>query len=70
MRFGIRICYAFCSGAAAAELFACFTPGQDCRALIVREIDSAKSELLVQGYAFTSAPIIGQSRAPRIVVPT
>ena len=33
-------------------------PGQDCTGLIVHEIDDAESELLVQAYAFTSAPII------------
>ena len=44
--------------AASGELQACFTPGEDCTALIIREIDGAKSELLVQAYGLTSAPII------------
>jgi phosphatidylserine/phosphatidylglycerophosphate/cardiolipin synthase-like enzyme len=44
--------------ASAAELTACFTPGQDCTSLIVRQIDFAKSELLVQSYGFTSPAII------------
>ena len=44
--------------AASGELQACFTPGEDCTAFIVRQIDGAKSELLVQAYGLTSAPII------------
>jgi phosphatidylserine/phosphatidylglycerophosphate/cardiolipin synthase-like enzyme len=44
--------------AASGELQACFTPGEDCTTLIVRQIDGAKSELLVQAYGLTSAPII------------
>jgi phosphatidylserine/phosphatidylglycerophosphate/cardiolipin synthase-like enzyme len=35
----------------------CFTPGQDCTGEIVELIGSAKRELLVMGYSFTSAPI-------------
>ena len=35
----------------------CFSPGGGCTALIVHEIDAAKSEILVQAYSFTSAPI-------------
>ncbi|MSP44534.1 MAG: phospholipase D family protein [Xanthobacteraceae bacterium] len=46
------------SGAFSAELRACFTPGEDCTAMIVRAVDDAKSELLIQAYGFTSAPII------------
>ncbi len=42
----------------AVELKPCFTPDQDCTDFIVRQIDGAKSELLVQAYGFTSAPII------------
>lgn len=37
----------------------CFTPGQDCTGLIVREIAAAKSEVLVQAYSFTSPEIAG-----------
>ena len=44
--------------ALASELTTCFTPGQDCTAFVVHQIDGAKSELLVQGYTLTSAPII------------
>ena len=35
----------------------CFTPGGNCTGMIVSEIDSARSEVLVQAYSFTSAPI-------------
>jgi len=35
----------------------CFTPGGSCTDKIVREIASARSEILIQAYSFTSAPI-------------
>ena len=35
----------------------CFTPGGSCTNLIVDKIGNAKSEILVQAYSFTSAPI-------------
>lgn len=35
----------------------CFTPGGQCTNEVVNEIDSAKSEVLVQAYSFTSYPI-------------
>jgi len=35
----------------------CFTPGQNCTNIIVKNIDKAKKSLLVQAYSFTSAPI-------------
>jgi phospholipase D len=35
----------------------CFTPGGNCTDLIIDAINSAKKELLVQAYSFTSAPI-------------
>ncbi len=35
----------------------CFTPGQTCADSIIQQIDSAKKEILVQVYSFTSAPI-------------
>lgn len=35
----------------------CFTPAQDCTGLIVKTIQSAKKNILVQAYSFTSAPI-------------
>lgn len=44
--------------AASGELQACFTPGEDCTALIVRQIDGANAEILVQAYGFTSPPIM------------
>lgn len=35
----------------------CFTPGENCTELIVSTVSRAKSEVLVQAYSFTSAPI-------------
>lgn len=35
----------------------CFSPNGNCTAAIVERIDNAKSEILVQAYSFTSAPI-------------
>jgi len=35
----------------------CFSPNGGCTEAIVKEINSAKSEILVQAYSFTSAPI-------------
>ena len=48
-----------CSLSAAADQppQTCFTPGQDCTALIVRQIAMSQSEILVQAYSFTSQPI-------------
>jgi len=43
--------------ASAAQVEACFVPGQDCTAVVVREIDGARHEVLVQAYGFTSIPI-------------
>jgi hypothetical protein len=40
--------------ASGGELRACFTPGQNCTALIIEQINAAQSELLVQAYGFTS----------------
>jgi phosphatidylserine/phosphatidylglycerophosphate/cardiolipin synthase-like enzyme len=53
------------------ELTACFTPGEDCTAFIVRQIDGAKSELLVQAYYVTSPPILqalGRAKARGVEV--
>lgn len=36
---------------------ACFTPGQDCTGQLVKLLDGAQREILVQAYSFTSAPI-------------
>ncbi len=48
----------------AADVFApnthfevCFTPNENCTALIVRQIDAARHSILVQSYTFTSYPI-------------
>lgn len=35
----------------------CFTPGGSCTDRIIREVSSARSEILIQAYSFTSAPI-------------
>lgn len=40
-----------------AECMICFTPGQNCTKKIIDQIDSAKQEILVQSYSFTSEPI-------------
>ncbi len=51
------------SGASCAEygkdvtVSLCFTPGSNCTDKIIREIASARSEILIQAYSFTSAPI-------------
>jgi len=35
----------------------CFTPGENCTEVIVRELGKARKTILVQAYSFTSAPI-------------
>jgi phosphatidylserine/phosphatidylglycerophosphate/cardiolipin synthase-like enzyme len=35
----------------------CFTPGQNCTAVIVKVLSEAKTSVYVQAYSFTSAPI-------------
>ena len=35
----------------------CFSPDGKCTSAIVEQIDNAKSEILIQAYSFTSAPI-------------
>jgi phosphatidylserine/phosphatidylglycerophosphate/cardiolipin synthase-like enzyme len=47
-----------CGTVRAGELVPCFTPGEDCTAFVVQEIDGAVGELLVQGYSLTSLPIL------------
>jgi len=37
--------------------FVCFSPKGGCTEAIVRELDNAKTSILVQAYSFTSAPI-------------
>jgi len=39
------------------QIRTCFTPGGACEALIVDEIEDAKSSIRVQAYSFTSKPI-------------
>lgn len=43
--------------ASAAQIETCFVPGQDCTAVVVREIGTARKEVLLQAYGFTSEPI-------------
>jgi phosphatidylserine/phosphatidylglycerophosphate/cardiolipin synthase-like enzyme len=42
---------------AGAVVATCFTPGEECADLIVREIAGARRSVAVQAYSFTSAPI-------------
>ena len=42
---------------ASSEIQACFTPHQRCLPLILKEIESARRRVWVQGYSFTSKPI-------------
>jgi phosphatidylserine/phosphatidylglycerophosphate/cardiolipin synthase-like enzyme len=49
---------ASCGAVRAADLVPCFTPGEDCTAFVVQEIEGAVGELLVQGYSLTSPPIL------------
>lgn len=44
--------------AAASEISTCFTPGEDCTQFVVDAIKLGKTEILVQAYNYTSAPII------------
>jgi phosphatidylserine/phosphatidylglycerophosphate/cardiolipin synthase-like enzyme len=46
------------SATLAAELITCFTPGEKCTDLIVKQIDEAKKSIYVQAYGLTSQPII------------
>jgi phosphatidylserine/phosphatidylglycerophosphate/cardiolipin synthase-like enzyme len=50
----------FANGFTQAEIDyqLCFTPQENCTALIVNAIDKAKNEIRVQAYSFTSAPIM------------
>lgn len=45
------------SSAEPSTLNVCFTPGNKCTDLIVREIHKAKGTIRVQAYSFTSTPI-------------
>jgi len=42
----------------ASELVTCFTPGENCTDLIVKQINQAKISVYVQAYGLTSKPII------------
>lgn len=42
----------------AASISTCFTPGQNCTAQIVCEIENAHKNLYIQAYSLTSKPII------------
>ena len=42
----------------ASELVTCFTPGENCTDLIVKQINQAKTSVYVQAYGLTSKPII------------
>jgi phosphatidylserine/phosphatidylglycerophosphate/cardiolipin synthase-like enzyme len=46
-----------CAVVPAWAAIPCFTPGQDCEAVVVAEIAAARSSVLVQAYEFTSKPI-------------
>ncbi len=46
-----------------APLQVCFTPGGDCTDLVVGEIATARHQILVQAYSFTSVPILSALRA-------
>lgn len=47
----------FVTACNAGDYQVCFTPGQDCTALIVDAITQAQQSIYVQAYSFTSAPI-------------
>jgi phosphatidylserine/phosphatidylglycerophosphate/cardiolipin synthase-like enzyme len=49
---------AFAQSAGSPILTTCFTPGQNCEAMIVSQIDRAKSELLIQSYKFTNRAVV------------
>jgi phospholipase D len=45
--------------ASASTLAPCFTPDENCAAFIVRQIDAAQTELLIQAFSFTNDTIVG-----------
>jgi hypothetical protein len=60
--FGLLLCVVLCPGSALNqenpiiwEVY--FSPKGGCADAIIRELDRAKSSVLVQAYSFTSAPI-------------
>lgn len=40
-----------------SKIDVCFSPGGNCTRVIIKELDAARSEILVQAYSFTSTPI-------------
>jgi len=46
------------AASASAEISTCFTPGGNCAQFIVRQIDAARTEMLVMAYGFTNAAIL------------
>jgi phosphatidylserine/phosphatidylglycerophosphate/cardiolipin synthase-like enzyme len=53
------------------EITTCFTPQQDCMGLIVKAIDGAKAEILVQAYSLSAKPLInalGRAKARGVKV--
>ncbi|GHM59622.1 MAG: phospholipase [Candidatus Mesenet longicola] len=40
------------------DIKVCFTPGEDCTKRIVDTLSEAKESILIQGYEFTSKPIV------------
>jgi len=53
----LALALALLPAAAGAAPVVCFTPGEDCTGLIVREIAAARQEIRVQAYSFTSPEI-------------
>ena len=58
MRLALIAPFLLALPAYAADISSCFTPGEDCTGVIVSEIGTAKREVLVQAYSFTSPPIV------------
>ena len=56
-RFALALGLLFAPAALARDQV-CFTPGQDCTGLIVRQIAASQQQILVQAYSFTSRPIM------------
>lgn len=54
-----------CAPVAAVAQTVCFTPGQDCTGVVVHEIDSARSEVLMQAYGLSSRPILDALEAAK-----
>ena len=48
-----------------AQVDVCFTPAEQCQPRIVEAINAARSEIRVQAYSFTAAPIVGALSAAK-----